>query len=522
MNWKKYRTLPETEKRDETHYIIGLDLGNDSSGLAFFNFATGTSESIDISGGYGKPSIPTVMQYIAETKEWVFGEYAVLNRGAGTEVTLNGLMERLGNSDYIDVDRRSLSVSSVLALFIKELLGNVRSINPKAEIVGIVASVPAYFSEQACEELARAFKLAGFEKELIALVPDRECVLAHYYQTAPHSAEHALLLDFGARELRGGLYYIKPNMPKDSGITATSISSLFNSEVGLGDINTAVALFFEDFVRREVSKDKPISNTQARQLHEQTMAFSYQHRDMLFQRNIRNKPIKAYFNFTYPPFQQVITHEQVTALMRPFTHRFTTFLSDVFAKSIADTPLTPKDITAVLCVGGGFEMLWAKEAIAAMFGNVHFYKNPKMVTCEGAAIVASRMLGIPEAGGQLAIIDTHQMTHDIGLSSGATFLPLVERNAFWWQSHVPKLVLVNQEVNGEFELNICMRTPAGEIKKFANVRIDDLPKRPKGTTRLEVGLNFVSNANAILTVRDKGFGELFPIVDWEREVEVAI
>ena len=520
MNWKKYKALPLAQKRDETHYIIGLDLGNDSSGMAFFNLATNTPEPIDISGGYGKPSIPTVMQYIAETKEWVFGEYAVLNRGAGTEITLNNLIERLGNFDYIDVDRRSLSVAGVLALFIKELLGNVRSINPKAEIVGIVAGVPAYFSQQAYDELTRAFNLAGFEKELIALVPDRECVLAHHYQThAINSAEHTLLLDFGARELRGGLYHVKP---KGADIIAASISSLFNHEVGVSSVNATVSAFFEDFVRREVSKNKPISPTQARQLHEQCEAFSYQHRDMLFQKNIRTKPIKAYFNFTYPPFQQVITHEQVTALMRPFTHRFATLLSDVFAKSIADTALTPKDISTVLCVGGGFEMLWARETITKMFDGVHFYKNPKMVTCQGAAVVAAHALGIPEAGKNMAITDTHQLTYDIGLAGGTNFLPLVERNAFWWQNHAPKLMLVNQEVTGELCLNICKRTPAGEIIKLADMHLDALPTRPKGTTRLEVGLNFASNTSATITVCDKGFGELFPAAEWERVVDIAV
>ena len=519
MNWKKYKSLPAAEKQNEAYYIIGLDLGSDSTGMAYFNLATNSPESIDLSGGYGKPSVPTVMQYIPETKEWVFGEYAVLNRGSGTEITLHSLVERLGSSDYVDVDRRSLSVASILALFIKEILGNVRSINPKAEIVGIVATVPAYFSDQAYEELRRAFKLAGYEKELIDLVPDRECVLTHYFNTAPRGAGRILLLDFGARELRGGLYSIEATGAE---VLANSMSSLFSDAIGMTKINNDICEFFEDFVRKQDVVSQVTSSTKARQLRDQTAAFSYQHRDMLFQKNIRSRPIKAYFNFTYPPFQQTITHDAVQNLMRPYARRFDSFVRDVLGKSISHTPLTPADVDAVLCVGGGFEMLWAREAVIALFKTVHFYKNPKMVTCEGAAIAAARALDINEAGAKLILEDRHQLTADIGLSDGQNFLPLVERNAFWWQNHPAKLVIVNQSIDSGLNLNICMRSQTGEIRNIGNMPLSELPARPKGVTRLEVELSFETNADIVLTVRDAGFGELFPKVEYRQEARLRI
>ena len=502
MNWKKYKSLSAAQKKNDAFYIIGLDLGSDSTGMAFYNLATNSPEAIDLSGGYGKPSVPTVMQYIAETKEWVFGEYAVLNRGAGTEITLYSLVEKLGDFDYIDIDRRSLSVAGILALFIKEILGNVRNINPRAEIVGIVATVPAYFSDQAYEELQRAFKLAGYEKELISLVPDRECVLSHYFSTA-QNAGRVLLLDFGSRELRGGLYSIEPT---DTGVLATSISSLFSDAVGMAKINNDICKFFEDFVAANSNK--------SRQLQDQIMAFSYQHRDMLFQKNIHTRPVKAYFNFTYPPFEQTITHEAVQNLMRPYVRRFDSF--------IRDTKLTPANVDVVLCVGGGFEMLWAREAVSALFSNVNFYKNPKMVTCEGAAVVAAYALDVCEESKQLTLEDKHQLTGDIGLTDGVNFLPLAERNAFWWQSHPSKLIIVNQSVDSKLNLDICTRTQSGEIRGIDTVLLNELPTRPKGVTRLEIGLKFESNADAVLTIRDAGFGEIFPKVEYEREARLKI
>jgi len=53
--------------------------------------------------------------------EWVFGEYAILNRGMGKEVTLSGLVGHLGTGEYIDIDKRPVSVVKLLGLYIKEL-----------------------------------------------------------------------------------------------------------------------------------------------------------------------------------------------------------------------------------------------------------------------------------------------------------------------------------------------------------------------------------------------------------------
>ncbi len=328
MHWKKYKALPRSEKSDEAYYIIGLDIGNDTSGIAFYNLAENAPEIIDISGGYGRPSIPTVMQYISETREWVFGEYAILNRGVGSEVTLSSIISRLGNFEYIDLDRRPVSVVSVLSMFIKELLGSVKNINPKAEIVGIVAAVPGYFGEQAREEFQRAFKQAGYEKELIALVSDRECVFTHYYLTHEPRDERILLLDYGSREVRGGLYH---SAPEESSVAVKSMSSLFDDTIGTSKINDDVHRLFETFLAAHqppAALGKPVS--------EHISAFVYQHRDLLFQKNIRLKPAKLYFNFAYPPFQQTVTHEQAERLINPYARQFSRFMHSAAKSGISD------------------------------------------------------------------------------------------------------------------------------------------------------------------------------------------
>ncbi|MCL2190112.1 MAG: DUF5716 family protein [Defluviitaleaceae bacterium] len=525
MHWKQFKNLPVEQKKDEANYIIGLDIGNDSSGIAYFNMAENAPEAIDLSGGYGKPSIPTVMQYIAETKEWVYGEYAILNRGVGTEITLSDLMGRLGNSDYIDIAHKPMSVVSILALFLKEILSSVKNINPKAEIVGIVAAVPAYFSEQAQLELTRAFKAAGYERALIALVPDRECVFAHHYHRHTLREERALLFDYGSREVRGGLYHI---MPQGDTLRVKSISSLFDDAIGTGSVINDVNDLFGGFL---LAQDNISQLT--KQMHEQIYAFVYQHKDMLFQKAIRTKPAKVYFNFAYPPFQQSLSNEDAEKLVKPYRQHFHRFMREVLEKNLYEEEIRPADISAVLCVGGGFEMLWAREAVSDVFtqAQVRFHKNAKLVTAEGAALVAAQHLGIAE-GPTVQLEDKHQLTADIGVADGENFLPLVERNAFWWQKHTDKLLLVNRAIGDPSDwtkhgldairLHLTQRTPAGELLPLSEIDLNSLPERPKGTTRLAISLEFTSNIDATVTIRDLGFGELFPQTDYEETFTIRL
>lgn len=517
MNWKRYKSMPALEKRAEIYYIIGLDIGNDSSGISFYNIADGEPEIIDLSGGYGRPTIPTVMQYISDSKEWVFGEYAILNRGIGREVTLLDLVERLGNSEYIDIDKKPVSLVSLLGLYIKEIMSNVKNINPKAEIAGIVASVPSYFSAQAREELVRAFKNAGYERELIGLVSDRECVFAYHYRDAPlldREGEKSLLIDYGARELRGGVYAA-------SGAGLRSLSSLFEESIGTRTVESAVKRMFADFYGTK----NPLQQGSERALQDQLMAFTYQHKDILFQKAIRNKPAKLYYNFAFPPFQQTVTAEEADTLTDPFRKRFNRFIQQVLEKNQAEK-VAATDIDVVICVGGGFEMLWAREAVGSLFpqSKLRLYRNSKAVTAMGAAFVAAQILGVAD-GQPPEVEDRHQLAVDIGLEiSNRRFIPLAECNSFWWQPHPSRYFIVNAPVEGDGKvpLTILSRTPEGETSILSDTPLRGLPERPKGTTRLSVQVKFLSDREAQVSVTDCGFGEMFPKTDYEQEIEVKL
>ena len=489
MGFRKFARLSLEEKKDDSYYLIGLDLGNNATAIAYFNAAGQAFESIDLSGGYGKPSIPTAVQYIPDTKEWVIGEYAVQNQGAGPVFV--DMLKRMGGREYVELGGRLTSLAAVFGVFIREVLLSIKNINPKAEIAGVVCTVPAYFSEEQKKELRQAFSHAGFEKELIGFASDREAALMEYARLREPLDETVMVLDFGSRELRGGVYSMSLTQ---SQIFARCLSFYFDEQVSTESLDAGALRLFESF----------LESAEKGEYQHELLAFHFHHKDMLFQKNIRERPLKLYYNFVYPPIECKLTSHMADQLIKPYERKFMAFAREVVEKSKAQS------IDAVLLSGGGFEMLWAREAIGRMYGpgKVRFVKNPKLSSAIGASVIAASKAGL--ASKTLVLEDRQRLCADIGVYDGANFFCLAHRNSFWWQKPKPRLVIVQKEVAGSLELSLAKQDASGHVTELGKVLLEELPARPKGVTRLELSLTLTSSDACELEVVDAGFGELFP------------
>jgi molecular chaperone DnaK (HSP70) len=478
MNARAFAALPD--KHDERYYILGLDLGSSYSALAFYNRGSNSAETIDLSGGYGKPHVPTAVQYSADTREWTFGTYALLSDG---EINL---FSRLGRFDYVEIAGRNRSVAHMLAMFVKDLIGNVRQINPRAVVAGIVCSIPSYFPEEAREELLRVFKLAGYEKELIALVGERECMLAH----TGGAGGRTLVLDIGAAQIRGGIYDAQH-----------AIAGMFTEGLAQLQGDTAQLLAM------------PLGGAPA------PAEFVLENRDVLFQKQIRSKPAKLYYNFLHPPLVHEIPHAQVEEIARPYAARLREFIAALLQKNLTGTPIDAASIDSVLVTGGGTEMLWARDVIAEFFPAARIRITQKTATAEGAAIIAAARLGlIPDTP---LVTDRHQLPADIGIAQGDEFITLIAQGGFWWQAHAPIYLTINKEVTGEpIQLQIAQRGADG-VRQLQTISLQGLPPRIKGTTRLVLIAEFASERAFTLRIQDAGFGDISPASQWQTQFNIT-
>ncbi len=521
MNWKQFKRKRDNAPGEASRFILGVDLGNASSSVSYFDIQTGQPELIDLSGGYGKPSMPTLLQITPGGGEWVFGEYAILNQGAGAgrEVTVGHLMNRLGKKEYVDTGTKSLSLPLVLGLYIKFLLSHVKSIDPKAAIVGIVCAVPAHLDDEAREELLLAFKYAGYEKELIGLYADRQCLFSRYHFDHKAETERVMVLDLGSRAMRGGVYDV---LPHADGVDMQCVSFLVDEALGTDQMDAAV---YDLFARIYCANTNQAPHLLPEQTKAQLALFVHQQKELLFLKPSLLKPVRLYFNFAYPPFQQTLAKGDIEQLTAPMEQLLHTFAHHLLSKHMGRKPeaLSPGHIDRVICTGGGFEMAWAKSCVQDIFpdANFTFYKNPKGAISQGAAILAARELGVIDAPVIPTIQDRSQLLWDIGVmvvnrGRNARFLPIAPRNAFWWQTHEPKLFLLDEPTddNQPIHIDFYSRNIHGELTPLQAVTLEGLPKRPRGATKIKLSLAFAGHDQLAVTVSDYGFGALFPKTDY--------
>ena len=514
MNWKKYRDFFENNKISEDHFVLGIDMGAATSAISYFDPIRRAAEVLDISGGYGKASAPTALQYIADTKEWIFGEYAILNVD-GDAALLTDFAAKLGSGTYIDIGTDTRPVADIAAIYLKELIANCRNINPKAQIAGIVATVSDFASEDAKNAMLAAFTAAGYERVLVELISEREVLLARYFHDkSAINDERILILDFGARGLRGSIYDVS-----GGGRDIKCLAAMVDEDLSTAAVDASIyALLAGYYCQNQKKSSSKLSEADRQQLY----AFAHQHKDMLLGYD-GDKDMKLYFNFTYPPFSAAVSQSDIYGIIQAYGQKMLGFVNDLSSKVMGDS----KGFGAVICTGGGFEMPWAKKRMIALFDKeqVQIYKNSKSALAEGATYVAASRLGLlPQM--HFDIEDGHKIPCDIGISiaNGGKhrFLPVLERDSLLWQKPRTVYVILQDENASKSEIEIFKRDRGGEAVRIGTAPLEDLPKRPAGTTRLSIGVAPKTRENYTVTIKDLGFGEIFPPSGISREIEITI
>ena len=497
MSWKKFREYFSHNRIDENHFVLGIDMGNSMSAIAYFDPIRKDAEMLDISGGYGKAAAPTAIQHVAETGEWIFGEYAIFNANA-TDVLLRDFVAKLGSGEYFDTRRGLKSVTEICAIYLKELVANCRSINPKAQIAAVIATVPDFVGAAAKQALATAFARAGYEGALIDIVEEREACLQYFlHNEARPFKGNAMLLDFGGRGIRGGVYSI-------DGGNADCLCAAMDARLSMQALDDDAYKLFARYYCENFKIDiDRIGEAAAVQL----LTFAFQHKDMLFQQGA--SPIRLYYNFPYPPFSRQVTPDEAAGIVGPAQGLLKDFIRDLIDKVPGGV------VNAVICTGGGFEMPWAKKLASQMFdeGVFRSYKSAKGILAEGASLMAAGRLGLLPGLASLKIADSHKIPWDIGIKvagvKGKTlFYPIVERGSWLRQKSNTVYVILQDE---DSEIGLYKRDESGELMQVGAAVIKGLPQRPVGTSKLAISVRPDSIDEYIVNIRDVGFGELFPI-----------
>ncbi|MCL2573305.1 MAG: Hsp70 family protein [Defluviitaleaceae bacterium] len=530
MNWEEYRKEIEAKGAlPEDWYILGIDLGTTNSVISYWDNSAKKPEPIDTSNGFGKVPLPSVVQYRPEDEgegEWVVGEEAHRSFKIYPETTIRSIKRKMGTNDTVEVGGKKYLPEEISAKILRELVDYCTSLNPKAEIAGLVVSVPYDFDDAAKKATMRACEIAGLADKLICLMEEpKAAALAYNFRRELAQDEKILVFDFGGGTLDITLFHVVEKT--ESKIVLQVISEGGEAHHGGDNIDEIILGrclgLIEDKIGQTAADLSPENGAElimrSREAKERLSGV---------------KSFRIPFTFCIPPFVEQITREQFEELVSDFIERTRKLVQKALREAYTGA-VYPDSIDRVLLEGGSSQMPWIKDMFIEIFNDeskVYTSERPALDISLGATYYAAMKMGLltsPDMEAQDAHLNVEfevTVPHDIGLEiqNGArkSFFPMIRRGtpyALAKKSHVFTLSGELPEDMTQLDLKILERMDKDDkiddCKLIGEVAIRGLPQRPSGKTRLKVTLLVEEEGGLVKgAVEDMGYGEEYAPSDY--------
>lgn len=165
--------------------------------------------------------------------------------------------------------------------------------------------------------------------------------------------------------------------------------------------------------------------------------------------------------------------------------------------------------SSIQITGDGFSQEWSRQSVKMLCFQKRkvFYGNN--LFAKGACMAAKEKLEDRNLKGYRYLsqsLVTKNVGMDMRVMGAPAYHPLIEAGNNWYESsgHC-ELILDKTE-----ELIFSIQDMTGSEKRRVAMSLPGLPKRPNKTTRLSLDLQYISPKQCRVTVKDLGFGDLFP------------
>ncbi|MCL2699290.1 MAG: DUF5716 family protein [Defluviitaleaceae bacterium] len=524
MNWEEYkRQIADKGKLPEEWYILGIDLGTTNSVVSYWDSVNERPEPIDISNGFGKIPLPSVVQYRKDDiagGEWVIGEEAYRSMKIYPETTVRSIKRKMGTDETVTIDGKDYLPEEISAKILTELVTHCRSLNPKAEIAGLVVSVPYDFDDAAKKATMRACELAGLSENLICLIEEpKAAALAYNFRNQLRLDEKIMVFDFGGGTLDITLFHVVEK--DDSHIKLQVISEGGEAYHGGDNIDETLLELCYEFIKKKIGQEPDeiaVENqveliTRAREAKERLSGV---------------KSFRIPFTFCIPPFVEQITRDMFEEKINPFIEKTRKLVLKALREAYTGT-VSPFDVDRVLLDGGSALMPWVRDMLLGIFNDenkIYSSDRPALDISLGATYYAAMKMGLivgrDVESEKMSVEFEVCVPHDIGLeitaSGRRSFFSMIRRGTSYALAKKSQVFTLSGETPEDmttFALKIMERIDKEDTiescKLIGEVFIKGLPERPSGKTKLKITLLVEEEGGLVRgSVEDMGFGEEYP------------
>ena len=436
--------------------------------------------------------VPSVVHFPADDADPIVGNEAkeyLLTEPQNTIYSVKRLLgksyrdvgEHAGNFGYkiiddnseglvkIRVGDRFYSPIDLSAEILKELRARAEHAL-KTPVNRAVITVPAYFNDSQRQATRDAGRLAGLEVLRIVNEPTA-AALAYGIGLSPEEEKTVAVYDLG-----GGTFDISI-LRIQQGIFEV-LSTNGDTYLGGDDLDRAIIDYWTfDYQLATVLYNNSSAQQELRLLAEQAKKHLSQHDEF-----------EAQFAGTRLP----LTKAKFNSLIQPLVQR----TIDSCRQALSDAKLGPKDLDAVLLVGGSTRVPLVYDTVSEFFQQpANNSLNPDEAVALGTAIQADILAGNRR---DVLLLDVTPLT--LGIETlGGLMDPIIPRN-----SKIPTKAgrQYTTSVDGQVNLKIAVyqgeRDLVKENRKLAEFDLRGIPAMPAGLPKVDV--NFILNADGILKV----------------------
>lgn len=192
-----------------------------------------------------------------------------------------------------------------------------------------------------------------------------------------------------------------------------------------------------------------------------------------------------------------------------------TEVRDISEKSL-ESVFADHGISSVFLVGDDFEEAWMQKNLKLLKIGRRVFAG-KNLYVKGACY---RGMEFKEEQQSHVYLGKEKVCANIALRAEEdgkeTYVPVIEAGKNWYESSRTMDILLLEEPVLEF----AVIPVNGHEKKVSVIHLQNLPERPKKTTKLRIDLDVLSPTYVKLKIKDLGFGELFPHSDMIYEGEL--
>lgn len=196
-------------------------------------------------------------------------------------------------------------------------------------------------------------------------------------------------------------------------------------------------------------------------------------------------------------------------------------LADKILCSCADRILQKRLFSAVVLTGKGFENTdWAPEFMKQICSRRRVFAE-KSLFAKGALYKANDYLQEKSSYPFVCICEGRLKTAvSVKAATRDKEGPLLLADAGdnWYEAKST----VDFIVNGPREVEFTISPLDPKRKKLVKIGLDNFPERPDRTTRIQLSLGFTDEKTMVISIKDKGFGEIFPASDAVVRQEVTL